>query len=140
MQGGCHCGNLRLDIELSRPVEMLTPRACDCDFCHAHGAAYVSDPQGRLAIIIRDDSLARRYRQGDDLADMLLCGRCGVLLGALFASDARTFGAINVKALDRATAFGEPQIASPKLLDGPDKIDRWKRLWFRDVTLQIVTP
>lgn len=114
----------------------LAPRACDCDFCQAHGAAYISDPDGRLAITIRDDGLTRRYRQGDAIADMLLCGRCGVLVGALFTDDAETFGTVNVGALDRTIPFGDRQAASPKLLDAENKIDRWKRLWFRNVTVR----
>ena len=54
LSGGCHCGNLRLQVELTRIPGEYSPRACDCDFCCKHGAAWLSDPQGSLRISVRD--------------------------------------------------------------------------------------
>ncbi len=48
--GGCDCGNLSVELELSEPSNSYRPRACDCSFCRKHVAAYVSDPKDRCAL------------------------------------------------------------------------------------------
>jgi hypothetical protein len=40
LQGGCHCGNLALDAELTRQPAEMQPRACDCS-CGVWGALNV---------------------------------------------------------------------------------------------------
>lgn len=37
--GGCHCGNIKVDVELAAAPETYHPRVCDCDFFRKHGAA-----------------------------------------------------------------------------------------------------
>src|SRR4051794_20913048 len=100
VSGKCHCGNIRVNVELAKEPERYQPRACDCDFCRMHGAAYVSDPNGSLTIRIADPGLTGRYRQGNALADMLLCTRCGVLAAALYSSDGQTQGTVNVRIIE----------------------------------------
>lgn len=138
LRGGCHCGNLQLDVELSGPPAAFTPRACDCDFCTSHGAAYVSDPHGRLSLAIRDEPLLSRYRQGSGVADMLVCARCGVMVGAIHQGENGTIGTVNIRALERTISFGEICPASPKLLEVDDKIARWQDLWFRRVEMAVL--
>jgi hypothetical protein len=135
--GGCHCGNIRLELELMRPPGTYNPRACDCDFCTKHCAAYVSDPQGSLVVRIRDEQQTSRYHQGSGMADCLLCRHCGVLAGAFYKSDGRLYASINVKALDGRAAFGPEQTVSPKILSGSDKVKRWQDIWFPDVRMVI---
>src|SRR6185312_13731802 len=71
LKGQCHCGNVRVEIELVRSPETYNPRACDCDFCSKHAAAYVSDPQGSLLMQVRDDAGISRYRQGSGAAECI---------------------------------------------------------------------
>jgi hypothetical protein len=97
-----------------------------------HGAAYVSDPNGSLSIHVIEPQLISRYRQGGGGADMLLCGRCGVLIGALYKEAGHCLGVVNVRVLE-TTALGSPETASPKMLTASAKVERWQRLWFRDV-------
>lgn len=135
VSGGCHCGNIRVDLELTTEPSSRHPRACDCDFCRKHGAAYVSDPQGSLRLKIDDRSRTNAYRQGSDLAEMLLCTRCGVLVGALYRSAGRIYATLNVRVLEGAS-FGAEQTVSPKKLGADDKISRWRELWFSDVKVE----
>jgi len=133
-RGGCYCGNIRLELSLTQEPGHYRPRACDCGFCRKHGAAYLSDPEGSLAIRIDDPSRTATFRQGNELAEMLLCGRCGVLVGALYRSDAGIYATVNAKAIDGAAAeFGNEQPVSPKQLSGEEKTLRWKKLWFSNV-------
>jgi hypothetical protein len=132
-EGGCYCGNILLKLELAHPPGHYNPRACDCGFCRKHGAAYLSDPQGSLRIHIEDPQQVNRYRQGNELADMLLCTRCGVLVGALYRDEGRVYATVNAKTVAAAESFGAEQAVSPKQLSGEEKVARWKKLWFADV-------
>ena len=135
-RGGCYCGNIRIVASFSQYLSSYEPRACDCDFCRKHGAAYVSDPQGSLSVEIGNDLEVNRFRQGSNTAEMLLCRTCGVLVGALYREADRLFGTLNVKALDARLAFGSEQGVSPKTLSADQKVRRWRDLWFPDVRLE----
>ncbi len=80
--GRCHCGAIRIEFDTYEP---LTPRACQCGFCRRHGARTVSDPLGSAVLIL--DAAAIRYRFASKAADYILCGRCGVYIGAVAAID-----------------------------------------------------
>lgn len=133
LSGGCHCGNLRLTMALSRAADTYSPRACDCDFCVSHAAAYLSDPAGSLAIQVKDASKLARYRQGSGQAEFLVCGGCGVLVGVVYEADGHHYAAANARAFAGGVSFGAAQIASPKQLGPDEKSARWQSLWFRDV-------
>lgn len=61
-------------IELTRAPATYNPRACDCDLCRKHGAAYVSDAQGSLVIRIKDARARGKYRQGSGKATSCFVG------------------------------------------------------------------
>ena len=134
LHGSCHCGKLRLEFSSNQSPENFTPRACDCSFCRKHGAAYISDPVGRLSITAKRTAL-RRYRQGSNNAEFLLCGECGVLVAVVFAQTARLYGAINVGCLDAGESLGASIPASPQTLAPDEKVSRWLALWVPDVEL-----
>jgi hypothetical protein len=135
LSGGCHCGNLLVRVELTRAPDTYSPRACDCDFCRKHGAAYVSDPQGALRIRISDGQFAGRYRQGSGVAELLFCRNCGVLIGALYRGEQRLYGVVNAGVLDGRDGFGAEQPVSPQRLSPGDKVTRWQNIWFADVSI-----
>ena len=80
--GGCHCGNISVLYTTGVAPEETTPRACQCDFCRKHNTSAVSDPDGDLAISVRDASLLNRYQFGLKAADFLICRACGVYVAA----------------------------------------------------------
>src|SRR5579864_8864924 len=127
LSGGCHCGNIVVTVELTAPLDTYHPRACDCDFCQKHAAAYISDPNGSLVIQTKNAG-ASTYRQGSGQAEMLLCGTRGVLIGALYRSEQRLYAALNSRALGAATHFGSAQCTSPQKLSPGDKVRRWQEL------------
>ncbi len=134
LKGRCHCGNITADIELTSPPSALNPRACDCDFCRQHGAAYISDPQGKLAISVNEPSLLGRYHQGSGTADFLFCRQCGVLVGVSFQQEQNVFATINANIIEEAV-FGDICSASPKKLSTAEKIARWQAVWFSHVRI-----
>ncbi len=130
--GGCHCGNISVTASLSRATTEYRPRACDCDFCRKHGAAYLSDPGGSLRIAIGDPHATAMYRQGSGTAEFLVCTTCGVLVAVLYRAD-RIYGALNANAI--AAELGAAQPVSPKQLATVDKVTRWRAVWFSDVAI-----
>jgi hypothetical protein len=131
--GGCHCGNILVDIELARASDTYNPRACDCDFCSKHAAWYVSDPHGSLLVRIKDARDSRLYRQGSGIADCLLCRNCGVLIGVLYRGDEQLHAAVNARAVE--AKFGAELAVSPKKLSDSEKVKRWQDLWFPNVSI-----
>jgi hypothetical protein len=134
LAGGCHCSNITVSIELTRDPSGYSPRACDCEFCRRHGAAWVSDPQGSLLIQIREHRDAGRYAQGAGIAEMLLCRNCGVLVAALWQGP-HLYGVLNANALEARASFAAAQAVSPKSLSTESKMSRWQEIWFADVRL-----
>jgi hypothetical protein len=134
--GGCDCGNLSIELELTEPSDSYHPRTCDCRFCRKHAAAYVSDPHGSLRIKVRDTELLARYRQGSGTAEFLLCARCGVLIGVCYQEGELRYAAVNVRAIGDGAAFGSPTVVSPKALAVDERVQRWKQLWFSNVRLE----
>jgi hypothetical protein len=106
-EGGCHCGNLRLTLRLSRPPEEVRLRACSCSFCRAHATRTTSDPLGAVDIWAEDWGLVEAYRFDSGTADYLICRRCGVYIGAVCSTDAGSWAVINTNSLgDRALFSG----------------------------------
>lgn len=139
LAGGCHCGNIAVSVALTSAPGACHPRACDCEFCRKHGAAWVSDPQGSLLIRIADASAAGHYTQGAEIAQMLLCQRCGVLVAALWQGQA-LYGVVNVSALDAREEFAPAQPVSPQQLSPEAKMNRWQSIWFANVRLATGAP
>jgi len=135
LTGGCHCGCIRVDVELSRAPDTYSPRVCDCGFCHKHGASYLSDPAGALRIQVQNMNGLGRYRQGSKLADFLFCKTCGVLVGVAYHEEGRMFATINSLVIEGGAGFAEKKTVSPRTLSAAGKIGRWKEFWFSDVTL-----
>ena len=110
--GGCHCGNIGVQLRLSRPPEQMPLRSCSCGFCRSHGTRTVSDRDGRVEISASNWSLVERYRFGSRTADYLLCRRCGVYVGAVCETSSRLRAVVNVNCLDDRDAFTQ-QPAAP---------------------------
>jgi len=110
-------------------VQSLSPRACDCDFCTRHHAAWVSDPEGHLAVR-GNDAMLQRYRQGSEQAEFLVCRQCGVLVAVIARdNDERLIGAVNRNAFDSQDEFVDETIVSPRLLAAEAKRARWRQVW-----------
>jgi hypothetical protein len=135
MSGGCHCGNIRVELQLPNPPGAYSPRACDCSFCRKHGAAYVSDPNGSLLVRVRDAQDRGSYRQGSGQAEFVLCRNCGVLVAVLLRNEGRVHGAVNANSLADTDAFGTAQPVSPQKLSPTAKVQRWQDVWFSNILI-----
>ena len=122
--GQCHCGAIRFHFETGAP---LAPRACQCGFCRRHGARTVTDPAGAAALSLSPETI--RYRFGTGTSDYLVCGRCGVYVGAVAELEGALYATLNLN------AFDEPRldlVAAPVSYDGEDaaaKAERRRARW-----------
>jgi len=107
--GGCHCGNLRVHLRLTRPAAASALRSCQCSFCRAHATRTVSDPDGLFEVWAADWSLVEPYRFGSHTADYFVCRRCGVYIAAVCDTPAGLRAVVNTNCLgDRATFSQDP--------------------------------
>jgi hypothetical protein len=95
----------------------------------------MSDPAGALQLRITDAARATTYRQGSELAELLLCGNCGIVVCALHRGDGTLHAAVNARVLGAKAGFGSEQTVSPKSLSDQEKLARWQQLWFPDVRI-----
>ena len=109
--GGCHCGNISVQLRLSRMPEQMPLRSCSCSFCRSHGTRTVSDRDGVAEVTAGDWSQVERYRFGWRTADYLLCRRCGVYVGAVCDTRAGLRAVVNVNCLDDRDAFTQAPAA-----------------------------
>lgn len=136
LTGTCHCTNILATLELTASPETIHPRACDCDFCRKHQAAFISDPNGSLTIQINNANNVSRYRQGSGQAEFLICRTCGVLVAVLLNDNGHLYGTVNARAFLPGATFAPDRPVSPKKLTGEEKLKRWQDVWFANVQLK----
>jgi len=105
-RGSCHCGNLRWTLRSELSLAQLPVRTCGCRFCRKHGLLTTSDPQGEMNFILTDDTAVLRYRFDTKTADFLMCGRCGVYVGAQMEEAGRYYAIANLRTLEGEGELG----------------------------------
>ena len=81
--GGCHCGNLKLQLLTELRPEEFEIRACQCSFCRKHATLAIADPKGEVELRVEEPEQFGRYSFGQRTIDFLLCRICGVYVGAV---------------------------------------------------------
>lgn len=109
-EGRCHCGALGFSYATNVPANRWSVRACQCSFCRAHAARCTSDSKGSVRFRIAKPEALVRYRFALRTAEFLVCGICGVYLGAVLSSERGTFATVNLNALTRTV----PDLPSAK--------------------------
>jgi hypothetical protein len=128
--GSCHCGAIGFAFSTALPVVQWSVRACQCRFCRAHGAVTTSDPSGRLAFRVHQRDSVQRYRFGLKTADFLVCGRCGVYVGAQIETVRGAFGIINTLALTPHPTELPAALAADYDAEGPsERLGRREQRW-----------
>lgn len=112
LRGGCHCGNIRIDLETATDPAHTDVRACQCSFCRKHNALAISDPEGQVTIRVREERDLSRYEFGLRTATYIVCARCGAYVAAV-TNDGSSRAIAIVMTLDDASAFTR----SPRSVD-----------------------
>jgi hypothetical protein len=134
IHGGCHCGNVALELEWRGDAKAIPARACGCTFCTKHGGVWTSNPDSRLAVSIADPARVSDYAFGTRTATFHVCSRCGVVPLVTSRIDGRLYAVVNVNALEDVEPSSIRRAASN--FDGEDvesRLARRKRNWIADV-------
>jgi hypothetical protein len=107
-EGGCHCGNLTLTFELTKPLDQVVLRRCECGFCARHGALVTGDPSGLIRLTVKDQADLNTYSFGKRSLDFWLCRRCGVYVLAVHTEGPQRWALVNVLALEEETLLASP--------------------------------
>ena len=136
IKGNCHCGNIAFELEWEGDPVEIPARACCCSFCVKHGGVWTSNPNSRLAVVIRDTSLVSKYAFGSGTATFHVCSRCGAvplvtseIANHLYAVvNVNVFENIDQSRLRHATATFEGE-------DIEARLTRRSRNWIADVRI-----
>ncbi|MSP94276.1 MAG: GFA family protein [Alphaproteobacteria bacterium] len=71
--GGCHCGNVRFDVEMTIDTLM----ACNCSICSKRGYLLAFTPEKNFTLLSGADSLTD-YQFGKKNIHHVFCKTCGV--------------------------------------------------------------
>jgi hypothetical protein len=134
INGGCHCGNLRLTFYTSKPFEEMPIRACQCTFCRKHNVRATADPDGRLEIAVGDQGKLSRYRFGHGITDFLVCRDCGVYVGATMEDEENdqvlATCIVNTLELDQSR-IKEPVVAHYEEETPGSRLERRRTRWMK---------
>jgi len=130
LEGGCHCGRLRIAFTTARAATELPLRACQCTFCRRHGALTTSDPDGEVVLTASEVPAPGWYRFGTGTTDFWVCPRCGVYVGAYVESDGQGRAVVNTRALEARADFTQ----TPAAMDygqetRESRLERRLRVW-----------
>ena len=101
LRGGCHCGAVRFEAELSDGF--ATIRRCTCSFCRRRGAIAVSARMGGVTITQGADTLSS-YRFNTGTAEHFFCSVCGIYTHHQRRSNPNEYG-VNVACIDGVSPF-----------------------------------
>lgn len=74
LQGGCHCGAVRFEVEAAAPLRLLD---CNCSICTKTGYLHLIVGGDAFRLVSGDGALVT-YGFGSGAARHLFCGTCGV--------------------------------------------------------------
>ena len=94
--GGCHCGNVRFEVEL----KLDTVMACNCSICSKRGYLLAFAPEKDFTLLSGADSLTD-YQFGKKNVHHVFCKQCGIgAFGHGAMPDGSPVRAINARCLD----------------------------------------
>lgn len=125
--GHCQCNNFQITwhtIDYS-----LVPRACSCDYCQDHSAAYVSKSGSQVEVRILKPHFHRTVQQGSHLATFHECSHCQQLVCVSALIEGEQYGALNAAVIANQDAFSATVTCHPETLTPEQKQRRWQQNW-----------
>ena len=107
----CHCGIV--EIELTLPQGIESPRRCDCSMCMRRGTVVASVTLDNLKILKGEDKLTL-YQFNTNTAKHYFCSVCGIYTHHQRRSDPTQFG-YNTACLEDVNSY---EIENVAMLDG----------------------
>ncbi|GAB5451475.1 MAG: hypothetical protein Hals2KO_18030 [Halioglobus sp.] len=127
LSGACACNNLSV---IWRTVDVsLVPRACQCDYCRGKQVAWVSKQGSAVKLTALKKALHRVVEQGGAGAQFHECLNCAAVVCVTAEIEGETYGAVNVRCLQRAGQFPQPVETDTSGLGAEEKRARWRANW-----------
>lgn len=134
LQGGCHCGNIRLTLSGVPQEAALSLRECGCSFCVKHGGLWASVPEASLRVIVAHPLDVHPYTFATKSADFHVCRVCGVVPLVTSLIDSHLYALVSVRALEGVAAERLERRAADFEGEGTsERLARRARSWIRDV-------
>jgi hypothetical protein len=134
LRGGCQCGNLQV---VWKTVDYsVAPRACQCEYCRRHGAAYVSKAGTAFSAHIARPAQYRVVHHGSGMAQFHECSHCGELVFVTAQLNGDCYGALNAACLGNPLGFAEPVCVQLAAQTPEQKTQRWLETWCRPVRIR----
>lgn len=131
--GDCHCGNISFELYTNKDESDFTPRTCQCSLCKKHGASWISDPEGKLAL--QHSESISSYRFGHSTSDFIVCSKCGVLTIATCETENRLRAVINIKSMQNHTFPSEEILTNFDDENVEQRLARRTKNWTGNVTI-----
>jgi hypothetical protein len=100
LTGGCHCGNIRLDLAGVPEGAVLAVRECGCSFCQKHGGLWMAPAGTRLTVAIAQPAEVARYAFGTKTAEFHVCRVCGVVPVVTSRIAGQLYAVVSVRAFE----------------------------------------
>lgn len=100
-RASCHCG--AVELELSLPDGVVSPRRCDCSICRRKGAIVASVPLAGLRVVQGEDVL-KLYQFNTKVAHHYFCSNCGIYTHHQRRANPQEYG-YNVGCLEGVNPF-----------------------------------
>jgi len=100
-EASCHCGEVRLRLNLPNGIE--DPRRCDCSMCRRRGAIVASVSLANLQVVQGQDALGV-YQFNTKTAKHFFCKKCGIYTHHQRRSNPEQYG-YNVGCLEGVNPF-----------------------------------
>ena len=100
-RASCHCG--AVELELSLPDGIVSPRRCDCSICRRKGAIVASVPLSGIRIV-KGEEVLKLYQFNTMTARHYFCSVCGIYTHHQRRSNPEEYG-YNVGCLEGVNPF-----------------------------------
>lgn len=140
IHGGCHCGNIRYDLDWPGDGDQINVRACGCGFCQKHGGVWTSHRDATLAAQIADGSSLSRYKFGTETADFFVCSACGVAPFVVSEIESHAYSVVNVNTfenVDPATIVTAPSDFEGEATES--RLNRRQTNWIPNVRVSMAS-
>ena len=132
----CHCANIAFSLDWEGDTPEISARACGCTFCNKHGGVWTSNPNGKLAIRIRDAAKVSKYEFGTRTATFHVCAQCGGVPFVTSRIADHLYAVVNVNMFDNVDPARLRRGAADFESEDIDaRLARRKRNWIADVEI-----
>ncbi len=133
LRGSCRCNNIEV---LWHTVDYsIVPRACQCEYCLAKGAAYVCKSGTAVDVCIHKEPLHRISMHGSKTARFHECGHCGDVVFVTADIDGDVYGVLNALCMKNKLGFSAAVPTDYSAEAAETKRDRWRQNWCHPVTI-----